>query len=236
MTGTIEGARITAAWINSNLRVFSRIDQMLPMWADTTMRRMLSEYDTELRMAKRNKLPRPAVVSLADVYYRFVRMLLCDEADLRIVNDTVFFMKNDIVRTPLQMCNSGDVSSLLRAWPLVFGTRTRVEESEAGYDYTGCLHAGVLAINIPRLVLAARFMCIQMRIEVEPCEDGIAAPYRLGAFYAFSSALSRLLVEEQTNRHAATLYSVLITRRHRTLFDWDPSLEPYPGYAEDQKN
>jgi len=236
MAEVVDGARIAETWVNSILRVFSIVDMLLPMWADTTMRQMISSHDMAAQEMRLSRIPLdstpPPPPSLADVYHRFVRMLLCDDVDLRIVNGNVFFMKNDVARAPLKMCTPQSTAALLGAWPLVFSRRMAVADD---FDYTGCLHLHAVAQNFPRLILAARFMCIQIRIEVDECGDGVAAPYRLGAFYAFSSALSRLLVDERTRAAAATLYDVLINRRYRTLFDWHPTREPYPGHADDHR-
>ena len=218
-------AAVTATWMDATFRVFRRIDVLLPQWAHVVLLRLRASH--ALRGGPEPTLPL--------VYQRMLRMLLCDETNLRVVNGTVYFMHNDVASMQLRQFSDGDADFLLARWGLIFGKRVAVG---AGFDFAECLHPGVVDAHLPRFEMAARFMCTQLRADVRPAEDGsetsVDCPYGFDVYYAFVNAVSQLLLDEHTRERAGLLYEILTDRHARIFTGWDDARELYPGHAGDK--
>lgn len=213
----MEDPGITRRWMDSTFRVFRRIDVLMPQWASMTMMRLQPEMPT-----------------LATVYQRLMRMVLCDEADLRIVNGTVYLLKNDVVCLQLRQFSDLEADMLLQNWFHVFAARTKVG---AGHDYSKCLHPRIVETQFPRFELVARFMCMQLRADLGPgiVPGTVDCPYGFGVYYSMLAAVQMLLVDELTRQAAARLHAILTERYDAVMTSWDVPREVYPGYRLDKE-
>ena len=219
----MEPSQFTRAWMDLTFRVFRRMDILMPQWADMTLKRLGAEH-------RLSGTPAP---TLCMVYHRLLRMVLCDETDLRIVNGTVYFLRNDVMCMQLRQFSHAEADALLAGWFQVFAQRVKVG---AGHDYFRCLHPQIVDAQFPRFELAARFMCTQLRADVEAGDGGASAacPYRFGVYYAMQAAVSLLLVDPATRDAASRLHAILTERHARVFVDWDDAREVYPGYRADR--
>ena len=205
-----QGPKLVNLFVNANIRKIEHLDVLLTSW------------DNLFNVKNNNK-----VYPNGTIYYHFLKMILTDKMQLRIINDFVYFQTNDIVRMALTQFKDVNNFVFLSKWFLIFENERVIDNQKGKYDYDGCLFNNVLEACFPRFQICARYICLSL---VQAHKSGVD---KLTIWNDFSSAVSMLLLDKDTFLSAKKLLHILHNRHFAIYNSWDPSIEVYPGSNSD---
>lgn len=241
-TTNMDGRIWLRKWLGAYLLVPAHVDELTGSWSRIIMNTVKHEHAAPARRhpPRHPSFPAgglgaapPPAPTLGDVYYRFLRVLLAEPADVRVVNDTVYLTRGDALRLPLAQIDAGG-AALAAHWDAAFAQRVLVDAERRLYDYRACRWPEIAEECLPRTAMATRFVCMQLRLDYTVGPRGAAALYALDVYHHVLDAVTRLLLERDVGRAAATIYAVVAERYDRIVAAWDPAAEMYPGCAADK--